>query len=224
MAELAGLDYLRKGPEKADSLVVLLHGYGADAADLIGLADPLAPHLPTTAFVAPDAPEPCRVNPAGRQWFPIPWMDGASQEEAGRSFLRSAEMLDAFLDAVIAQEGLTPAAAMLLGFSQGTMMALHVAPRRAEPVAGIIGFSGRLLAPERLQTEARVKPPVLLVHGDADEVVPFASLAESRKALEAAGFDVESHVSRGVGHGIAPDGLARALRFMKQHLPVGKAG
>lgn len=198
---------------------MLLHGYGADGADLLGLADPLGPHLPDTAFVAPDAPEPCRGNPFGFQWFPIPRLDGSSPEEAEAGMVRSAAAIDAFLDARLAEEGLAPEALALIGFSQGTMMALHVAPRRAAPVAGVIGFSGRLIAPERLAAEAVVTPPVLLVHGDADEMVPFASMGEAADSLAAAGFEVYTHVSRGVGHGIAPDGLSLALQFLRRVLP-----
>ena len=201
------------------SLVVLLHGYGADGADLLGLADPLGPHLPDTAFVAPDAPEPCRGNPFGFQWFPIPRLDGSSAEEAEAGRARSAAAIDAFLDARLAEEGLAPEALALIGFSQGTMMALQVAPRRAAPVAGIVGFSGRLIAPERLAAEAAVTPPVLLVHGDADEMVPFAAMGEAADALAAAGFEVYTHASRGVGHGIAPDGLSLALQFLRRVLP-----
>ncbi|PRX38107.1 phospholipase/carboxylesterase [Meinhardsimonia xiamenensis] len=210
----------RRGPPEgeASAVVVFLHGYGADGADLLGLAEPLSPHLPGTAFYAPDAPEPCAVNPGGRQWFPIPWIDGSSEEQATASMLASARDLDAFLDQVLAREGLSPDRMILFGFSQGTMMALHVAPRRPEPVAGIVAFSGRLLAPERLATEALSKPPVILIHGDADEVVPPQSLNEAGEALQAAGFEVYAHVMRGTGHGIAPDGLSVALAFMRDKL------
>ena len=125
----------RRGPEKATSVVVLLHGYGADGADLLGLADPLSPHLPGTAFYAPDAPEPCANNPMGRQWFPVPWLDGSTQDQARESMVRSVDDLNAFLDEVLAREGLGADRMVLVGFSQGTMMALHVAPRRAAQVA-----------------------------------------------------------------------------------------
>ncbi len=218
MTELA---FGRKGAARgrATSLVVFLHGYGADGADLLGLADPLAPHLPGAAFVAPDAPEPCVNNAFGRQWFPIPWLDGSSEAAAAESMARSVAALDAFLDARLAEEGLAEAALALVGFSQGTMMALHVAPRRAAAMAGVVGFSGRLLQPERLEVEARVKPPVLLVHGDADPVVPFADMDRAGQALVAAGFDTYGHVMQGTGHGIAPDGLGVALQFLKERLP-----
>jgi len=202
----------------ARSMVVFLHGYGADGADLLGLADPLAAHLPDTVFIAPDAPEPCAGNPFGRQWFAIPWLDGSSEADAARGLDRAAADLDAFLDARLADEGLTPDRLALFGFSQGTMMALHVAPRRVAAVAGIVAFSGRLLQPERLAAEARSKPPVLLVHGDADPMVPFADMGSAGQALTAAGFETFGHVMKGTGHGIAPDGLSVALAFLKEWL------
>lgn len=208
----------RKGPENADSVIVFLHGYGADGADLLGLADPLAPHLPGTAFYAPDAPEPCANNPAGYQWFPIPWMDGSTEAQARESMGRSIESLNDFLDKVLTDEGLTANRMVVIGFSQGTMMALHVLPRRSHEVAGIIGFSGRLLVPELLESEAKVKPPVLLIHGDADPVVPFADMKLAGDALQGAGFTVYGHVMNGTGHGISPDGLSVALGFLKEHL------
>ena len=172
------LKFGRKGPQsgKARSMVMFLHGYGANGADLLGLADPLAPHLPDTVFISPDAPEACRSWAEGRQWFPIPWIDGSSEVEAGAGMAAAVDDLNAFIDAQLAAEGLGPEALALVGFSQGSMMSLHVAPRRKAALAGVVAFSGRLMAPERLAAEARVKPPVLLVHGDADDVVPFADM------------------------------------------------
>lgn len=215
------LKFGRRAPAsgRAASLVVFVHGYGADGADLLGLADPLAPHLPDTVFVAPDAPEPCAGNPFGFQWFPIPWLDGSSEEAAAAGLAAAARDLDAFLDARLADEGLQPEALALVGFSQGSMISLHVAPRRARPLAGIVAFSGRLIAPERLETEVRVKPPVLLIHGDADQVVPFDEMGRAGNALVAAGFETYGHVMQGTGHGIAPDGLSVALSFLKERLP-----
>ena len=204
---------------EASSLVVFLHGYGADGADLLGLADPLGPHLPGTVFVAPDAPEPCAGNPFGRQWFPIPWLDGSSEADAAAGLARASDDLSAFLDAQLRAEGMTPDRLAVVGFSQGTMMALHVLPRRAAPVAAIVAFSGRLLRPEALAAEAVSKPPVLLVHGDQDPMVPFADMGLAGRALTAAGFQTYAHVMKGTGHGIAPDGLSVALSFLRDRLP-----
>jgi len=210
----------RRGPRKADSVVVFLHGYGADGADLLGLADPLAPHLPGTAFYAPDAPEACANNPRGYQWFPIPWMDGSSEAQAQASAAESFQDINAFLDKVLADEGLAADRLALVGFSQGTMMALAVAPQRDREIAGVVGFSGRLLDPEGAG-RARVRPPVLLVHGDQDPVVPFDSMEIAGKALQDAGFTVYAHVMKGTGHGISPDGLSVALAFLKERFAAG---
>ncbi|CUH40901.1 Carboxylesterase 2 [Jannaschia seosinensis] len=210
------LRHERLGPENPDRLVIFLHGYGANAADLMALAEPLTPHLPGTAFLAPDAPEALPGMADGFQWFPIPWIDGSSEEVAQAGMARAVDDLDAWLEEVIAAEGVTPANVVLFGFSQGTMMALHVAPRRAEQMAGVVAFSGRLLSPETLAEEGVSRPPVLLVHGDADEVVPVQHLPEAAEALEAAGFErVYAHIMKETGHGIAPDGLQVALAFMR---------
>lgn len=210
----------RRGPATADSVVVFLHGYGADGADLLGLSEPLAPYLPGTAFYAPDAPEPCLNNPMGYQWFPIPWLDGSSEAAARESMVSAFADLDGFLDSVLAREGLGADRMVVVGFSQGTMMALHVLPRREDAVAGIVGFSGRLLAPELL-AEARVRPPVLLLHGDQDPMVPYADMGLAERALSGAGFEVATHTMRGTGHGISPDGLGAALAFMRRALGAG---
>lgn len=206
------------GQGQARSLVVFLHGYGADGADLLGLADVLGDHLPGTAFVAPDAPERCAGGGFGYQWFPIPWLDGSSEaaEEAGMA--ASVKDLNGFLDARLSAEGLTPERMALVGFSQGAMMSLHVAPRRDAAIAGVVAISGRLLKPELLVDEARVKPPVLLIHGDQDQVVPFGDMARAGDALVAAGFQTFGHVMQGTGHGIAPDGLGVALQFLAERL------
>jgi phospholipase/carboxylesterase len=203
---------------RTGSLVILLHGYGADGNDLFGLAAPLAEHLPDTVFRAPNAPERSRNNPLGYQWFPIPWLDGSTDAERDVSFRRSVGLLDRYLTEAMEEEGVRAARTALVGFSQGTMMSLYVAPRRAEQLACVVGLSGRLVASDDLKTAARVRPPVLLVHGDLDQMIPVSELSVAETALRAAGFDVRSHISRGVGHGIAPDGLALALGFLQQHL------
>jgi phospholipase/carboxylesterase len=208
----------RKEPVSGEtrSVVVFLHGYGANGADLLGLADPLGEHLPDTLFVAPDAPESCAGSPFGYQWFPIPWIDGSSEEESMRGMQAAVDDINAFLDALMVDEDVLPEQVALFGFSQGTMMSLHVAPRREDSLAGVVAFSGRLLQPDLLIDEARQKPPVLLVHGDMDDVVPVQSLPEAAEGLQAAGFkEVFAHIQKGTGHGIAPDGLSVALAFLR---------
>ncbi|AVO37072.1 alpha/beta hydrolase [Pukyongiella litopenaei] len=211
----------RKGPQSGEtkSVVVFLHGYGANGADLLGIADALGEHLPDTLFVAPDAPETIPGMPSGYQWFPIPWIDGSSEEEAMRGMAAAVDDLNAFLDALMVDEDVLPEQVALFGFSQGTMMSLYVAPRREDPVAGIVAISGRVLSPETLADETVSRMPVLLVHGDADDVVPPQSLPEAAEALQQAGFqDVFAHVMKGTGHGIAPDGLGVALAFLRDKL------
>jgi phospholipase/carboxylesterase len=217
------LNALRKEPVSGDtrSIVVFLHGYGANGADLLGLADPLGEHLPDTLFIAPDAPEHCAGSPMGYQWFPIPWIDGSSEEESRRGMLSAVDDLNAFLDAVMVDEDVLPEQVVLFGFSQGTMMSLHVAPRRDDPVAGVVAFSGRLLEPDLLEDEVTSRMPILLVHGDQDDVVPVQALPEVAEALQSAGFkEVFAHIQKGTAHGIAPDGLSVALAFMRDKLSL----
>ncbi|WP_373353424.1 alpha/beta hydrolase [Pseudoroseicyclus sp. CXY001] len=207
------------------SALVFLHGYGANGADLIGLAEPMAEHMPDTLFLAPDAPEACAAAPMGLQWFPIPWMDGSSEEEAAQGLARAAADLDAFLDGLMVDEDLLPEQVAVLGFSQGAMMALHVLPRREDPVAAVAAFSGRLLQPDLLEDEVVSRPPVLLVHGDADEVVAPENLQLAAEALQGAGWrEVYAHVDKGMGHGIAPQGLSIALAFLRERLGYTAGG
>lgn len=197
----------------AQQLVVLLHGYGADGNDLIGLAPYLARVLPQAYFVAPNGPEPCGMAPTGYQWFDINRFDPGERE---RGADRAAPLLNAFLDRELARHGLDERRLCLVGFSQGTMMSLHVGLRREPALAGILGFSGMLVAPERLPREIRSRPPVLLIHGDADEVLPVEAIFEAAQGLAAAEVAAEWHISQGIGHGIAEDGLELAAAFLKR--------
>lgn len=200
----------------ARSLVVFLHGYGADGNDLIGLGREWAPALPATAFVSPNAPELCPGTPMGRQWFPLTMTD---PREFARGVANARPALDAFLDAELERHGLDESACALIGFSQGTMMALHVGPQRKRPLAGILGFSGLLADPEALKRGPVQKPPVLLIHGDRDDLIPVAAIFSAAAGLAAAEIPVEWHISQGIPHGIGPDGLELGLKFLKRILP-----
>ncbi|MBQ57887.1 phospholipase [bacterium] len=202
---------------RVESAVIFLHGYGANGADLLGLAAVLAEHMPNTLFLAPDAPEVNAMSEVGLQWFPIPWIDGSSEEDAMLGLRSASQDLNAYLDGVMIDFDLLPEQVIVFGFSQGTMMALHVIPRRDEAIAGLVVFSGQLLEPEALVDDARAFLPILLVHGDQDDVVPIAALPKAVEGLQAAGFkDVYAHVMKDGAHGIAPDGLQVALAFMRK--------
>ncbi len=193
------------------SLVVFLHGYGADGNDLIGLGREWARLLPDTAFVSPHAPEACAMSPAGRQWFPLTMRDPG---EYARGVAAARPELDAFLDAEIEHTGVSEAKTALVGFSQGTMMALHTGLLRTRRLAGILGYSGLLADPAALKAGPTGPVPVFLIHGDRDEVIPVQALFAATQGLNAAEIPVEWHVSQGIGHGIAPDGLEMGGAFL----------
>jgi phospholipase/carboxylesterase len=158
------------------------------------------------------------MNPSGREWFPIPWIDGSSEVDARLVMEQAIDTTNRFINDIMKSENVESNKTILLGFSQGTMLSLHLAPRRETPLAGVVGFSGRLLEPESLEDEIKSKMPILLIHGDGDDVVPFESLAVAANNLTMNGFTVYSHVAKGVGHGISPDGLGTALQFMNNML------
>jgi phospholipase/carboxylesterase len=204
----------RTGP--AQQLVVFLHGYGADGNDLIDIGRAWQQLLPRAAFVAPHAPEPCGQAPVGRQWFPLTFRD---PDERWIGVNKAAPVLERFLDTELARHQLPPSALALVGFSQGTMMALHVGLRRAVPPAAIVGYSGLLVMPEDVNPEAfaaeiKSRPPVLLVHGDRDDVIPPQALFQATQGLAALGVPIEWHLSPGIGHGIDAEGLRHGGEFL----------
>lgn len=200
---------------KPKQLVVLLHGYGADGEDLIGLAQPLGDVLPDALFVSPNAPTRCAQNPFGFEWFPIgldrgyTWADGAPMARPG---------IVEFIEAQWAYTGLTAADTFVVGFSQGAMMALHVGLAMTSPLRGIVAFAGALIPPEGF--EVAPKAPVCLIHGDVDQVVDVAQTRDAARILGDRGYDVSLHISPGVGHGISQDGLEFAAAFMADRLGV----
>jgi phospholipase/carboxylesterase len=197
----------------ARQLVVLLHGVGADGNDLIGLAPYFASALPHAAFVSPHAPFPYDMAPFGRQWFSLMDRSPSRILEGARI---AAPILDRFIDLELNRHGLSDAAMALVGFSQGTMMALHAGLRRVAPCAGILGYSGVLVGADVLAGDLRVHPPVMLIHGEDDPVVNFSLHGLTAAALEAHGVPVEAHARPGLGHSIDEEGLALGMDFLRR--------
>jgi phospholipase/carboxylesterase len=219
---MADLDGPRLAPRsgKAKHLVVFLHGYGADGNDLIDIGRAWQTILPDAAFVSPHASRPCGQAPMGREWFPLTFRDPG---ERWTGVQIAAPVLEAFLETELARHSLPPTALALVGFSQGTMMALHVGLRRAVAPAAIVGYSGMLvvpedLAPDKFAAEIKSKPPVLLVHGDSDELIPVQALLQAAQGLAALGIPAEWHISPGVGHGIDQEGLRQGGEFLSRFL------
>ena len=215
---MADLDGPRIEPRSGTTkqLVVFLHGYGADGNDLIEIGRAWQGLLPDAAFVSPHAPRPCGQAPVGREWFPLTFRD---PDERWNGVQAAAPVLNQFLDAELARRKLPPSALALVGFSQGTMMALHVGLRRAVPPAAIVGYSGILIMPGDVMTEAfaaeiKSRPPVLLIHGDEDQLIPVQALTHSAQGLAAVGIPAEWHISPGVGHGIDQEGLRHGGEFL----------
>ncbi len=203
---------------KPDALIILLHGYGSNGADLISLAPHWRGALPDTLFVAPNAPERCSGAPGGFQWWGL---SDFSRPALAAGARRALPALDAFIDRQLADHGLAEDRVVLVGFSQGTMMALHGGPRRERQLAGILGYSGMLADVAGLAGEVKTKPPVLLVHGSADQVVPVAATHEAKNELHRLGFDVATHISPGLGHSVDAIGLDLGRKFVMRVLAGG---
>jgi phospholipase/carboxylesterase len=215
---MADLDGPRLAPRTgvAKQLVVFLHGYGADGNDLIDIGRAWQQLLPDAAFVSPHAPHPCGQAPMGREWFPLTFRD---PNERWTGVNIAAPVLNTFVDAELKRNSLPDSALALVGFSQGTMMALHVALRRPMAPAAIVGYSGMLVVPEDIDPdkfagEIRSRPSVLLVHGDQDQLIPVQALMHAAQGLAALDIPVEWHISPGVGHGIDQEGLRQGGEFL----------
>ncbi|MCI0599874.1 MAG: alpha/beta hydrolase [Beijerinckiaceae bacterium] len=200
----------------AEQLVVFLHGYGANGNDLIAIGKQWRNLMPGAAFAAPNAPEPCPQAPGGRQWFRLTMRDPA---ERWTGVNRSLPVLDAFLDAELERHGLDGGKLALVGFSQGTMLALHAGLRRARAPAAIVGYSGELVVADNGESaasriSARTAPPILMVHGSQDDLIPAEALFLSAEELAKAGIPCQWHLSIGLGHGIDGQGLMHGGLFL----------
>jgi phospholipase/carboxylesterase len=228
MADAPNLDGPRLAPRsgKANNLVVFLHGYGADGNDLIDIGRAWQQILPDAAFVSPHAPRPCGQAPMGREWFPLTMRDPSERWTGVNS---AAPVLNAFLDAELARHSLPGSALALVGFSQGTMMSLHVGLRRAVAPAAIVGYSGMLVTPETeadldtFAAQIKSRPPVFLVHGDQDPLIPVQALLHAAQGLASLDVPAQWHISPGVGHGIDQEGLRQGGEFLARNLTKSTA-
>lgn len=218
--KLSGPMLVPKSGRMPRQLVVLLHGYGADGNDLISLGRYWQDLLPDALFASPNAPDPCAENPLGYQWFPLD-LDRTVSRVTGAP--RARKVIIDFLIDLWAQTGLSARNTLLAGFSQGAMMALNVGLSLDEAPMGIVSFSGALIPPERLEQGHLPKPPVCLIHGDLDQVIDLRLSQEAFVTLQAHGYDASYHVSSGMAHGIAPDGLEFATNFILAQLEAANA-
>jgi len=228
MKKLTGPDYIPKD-NKISSLVIFLHGFGADGQDLISLAPYFAQHLPNTAFFAPDGPETCEISPFGRQWFSLMRYDSeymrrqsATQSTAFEAMLPGARdaapVIQNYLDDLRAEYEIPAEKVALVGFSQGTMMALHVGLRQNDPLAALVGFSGALVGASRLPEEKTADCPVLLVHGEEDDMLPVHAVDLAREGLQAAGIEPNVIKRPGLPHAIDEEGIKAAISLLTQQL------
>jgi len=199
---------------KPEQIVLLLHGFGSSGADLISLAPHWQSASPQALFLAPNAPQRCGIG-AGFQWWPLAAFSSQALDAGAAS---AAPAIDMFVDRKLDQYGLTEANLAIVGFSQGTMMALHVGLRRNRPVAGIVGYSGMLTSIADLSHVASSFPPVLLIHGSADPIVPVTATHAAEAKLKKLGIDVTVHISNGLGHSVDPAGLKLGGEFVVKAL------
>jgi len=206
MTSLSGPSRAPKSGQAPASLIVLLHGRGSNGDDLIGLADMMADHFPSTAFHSPNAPVPIGGWP-GYMWYDM-------DEDRAEGLRKVAPTVNAFIDGLLAEYGLPPSKCALVGFSQGTILSIHIAPRRKDQLAGVVGFSGAMFTGDTLAAEMLSKPPFVLIHGDDDEVLASHETDRAAARLAELGIPVAKHILPGLTHSIDGRGLNLAVDFL----------
>ena len=217
LPQLEGPALTPLGDIKPEKLVIMCHGIGANGQDLIGLAVNWHQDLPNVAFFSPDAPQPYPGMPGGYQWWDLRGFTPAEQEEGLRY---AAPILNQFIDEKLAETGLTEADTALVGFSQGTMLSLFVGLQRERQLAGIVGYSGALAGADLLAPNIKSRPPVLMIHGDMDQMIPPMMMQAAARFLAEHDVRVQTHISQGMGHGVAADGINFGRDFLNQVFAV----
>ncbi|PPR12223.1 MAG: hypothetical protein CFH41_00257 [Alphaproteobacteria bacterium MarineAlpha11_Bin1] len=215
LPELSGPETPPLSGGSAKKLIIFVHGYGADGNDLIALSQHFGHVVPDAAFISPNAPYRCDGSPFGYQWYDV-WMQDS--DERLRAIRSTAAIFDNFIDEQLKRHELAEKDLVLIGFSQGTMISLFTAPRRANPVAGLIGYSGRMEAPELMEAEICSKPPVVMVHGDSDELLAVSEMETAAATLRENGVSIDTYVRPGLGHGIDEEGIQIGVEFVKNVL------
>lgn len=215
MSILSGPELSPASGNAPENLVVLLHGYGANGKDLMALAEHFAKDMPGTQFLLPDAPHDCEANPGGKQWFSLAKPDPELMIAGAKDV---ANTLNDYLNECLQTYGLSDDKMALVGFSQGTMLAIHVGLRREKPCAGIVGYSGMLLGDEKLPSEITSRPPISLIHGEDDEVISPAAMPLAIKILEECGLEIAGHLRPGLAHGVDEEGVTLGMAFLKEKM------
>ncbi|MDA7764060.1 MAG: alpha/beta hydrolase [Candidatus Pelagibacterales bacterium] len=198
-------------------MIIFVHGYGADGNDLIGLANYFQSTLPEAIFLSPHAPEACSMNPSGYQWFDLTSTDPAV---LWSKILVAADHLNEFIDSKLLEYNIAEENLALIGFSQGTMMSLHVSLRRKNTMAAVLGYSGRLIGADLLKDDLISKPSIYLIHGDQDPMVPYQESLTAEKVLKEYSIDIKTHISEHTQHSIAEDGLRIGVDFLASKLKI----
>lgn len=213
MTTLSGPEVLPTSGGKAKQLVIFLHGLGADGNDLISLSQEFSRTLPDAHFISPNAPFPCDMAPFGYQWFSL---QDRNPEKILAGVKNAAPILNGFIDAKLEELSLGDKDLALVGFSQGTMMSLYVSLRRPESCAGVLGYSGALVGAETMAEEIKSRPPICLLHGTADMVVPYQCMTAAQEIFTKTGIDVECYTCEGLGHGIDMAGIEIGRKFLQK--------